>query len=515
MGERKEGPAILVIRKSGSRPIRNLQITLRFTISGALCVVDYNVAEFSKNVAIALNAYGGRWNGSAWVGNFLTPLDYVARVDPTDILVEGFQGWGTSLCWWANVVARYPNRDAYANLAFNFLKLNIVRYNIGGGENPQGPGTLEFRARMPGFEPRRGMWTWDADLNQRWMLKAAIARGVNRVEAFANSPPYWMTVSGSVTGAKGGGNNLLVDCEKDYAIYLAEAVSNIGRLDGVTFHSIAPMNEPAGGWWNFGRISEGCHMSVDQQERVINLLRTELDRRGLKLAIDAPEDWDERSGVNTLNSFAQGTRNNVGQISTHTYWANDGVELNTLAGSLGKPLWHTEYGDDDATGMRTARRIRDDLRWLRPLAWCYWQVVDYAGGWGMLYNPLDEKGDFSYTINRKFYAIGQFTRFLRPGCEIVDCGDANSIAGYDPLTGSLAIVTVNDNVADFTVTFDLRGFSAVGDTVQCYRTSASESLKQISPIDVTGRQFISTVPAQSVTTFLLQHVTAEGPREKH
>ena len=62
--------------------------------------------------------------------------DYTALVDPNVVVVTNFEGWGTSLCWWANVVGGYPNRETYADLAFSQLKLNIVRYNIGGGENP-------------------------------------------------------------------------------------------------------------------------------------------------------------------------------------------------------------------------------------------------------------------------------------------------------------------------------------------------------------------------------------------
>ncbi|HEV2327810.1 MAG TPA: hypothetical protein VGY56_03365 [Verrucomicrobiae bacterium] len=62
--------------------------------------------------------------------------DYTATINPNSRLVKDFHGWGTSLCWWANVVGNYPNRTNYMDLAFNTLKLNIVRYNIGGGQNP-------------------------------------------------------------------------------------------------------------------------------------------------------------------------------------------------------------------------------------------------------------------------------------------------------------------------------------------------------------------------------------------
>jgi len=435
------------------------------------------------------------------------PRAYTARIDPRNVLVDKFQGWGVSLCWWANVVGGYSNRDTCADMIFNTLKLNIVRYNIGGGENPNGPDSLEFRARVPGFEPARGNWNWNADQSQRWMLKAALARGVDRVEAFANSPPYWMTVSGSVTGGHDGAANLQGSCEQDFAAYLAEVIQHLGQSDGVTFDAITPLNEPSSDWWKYGGHQEGCHMAAKQQNRLINLLQAELQKRGLRTLIDAPEDNDEQSGIHDLKHYTRKALKDVGQISTHSYGANNPAGLKSLAAHLHKPLRQTEYGDGEPTGMKMARRIRDDLAILRPISWCYWQAVDYAG-WGLLNNPLEADGTQNFFATRKFYTFEQFTRFLRPGCNLIACGDQNSIAGYDPSSHTLAIVTVNDSMADFTVTYDLSGFSATSPTAQPYRTSQSEDVKQLAPLTVKNQKFVSVIPAQSVTTFVLQHAMA-------
>jgi len=205
-----------------------------------------------------------------------------ATVDPTTVLVPNYEGWGSSLCWWANVVGGYANRTDYCNLAFTTLKLNIVRYNIGGGENPSIPDELGFEKRIPGFEPSAGVWDWSADANQRWILKEAVALGADHVEAFANSPPWWMTVSGSVTGAEGNSghnDNLQSAHETDFASYLATVVSNLTVLDGINFELVTPMNEPEGPWGfatNAG-AQEGCHMDSGQQARVVNDLRSALN----------------------------------------------------------------------------------------------------------------------------------------------------------------------------------------------------------------------------------------------
>jgi len=59
----------------------------------------------------------------------------------------------------------------------------------------------------PGDE---AMWDWSADANQCWWLDAVRGRVRTPIfEAFSNSPPWFMTVSGRVSGAeKGSDDNL-------------------------------------------------------------------------------------------------------------------------------------------------------------------------------------------------------------------------------------------------------------------------------------------------------------------
>ena len=440
--------------------------------------------------------------------------DYTAVVDPAQIVVTNFDGWGTSLCWWANVAGGYANRATYADLAFTQLKLNIVRYNIGGGENPGLTNSItNYRAIMQGFEPTSGVWNWNADQNQRWMMRAALARGANRVEAFANSPPWWMTVSGSVTGSVGGtNNNLQVGYENAFAGYLASVVSNLSVLDGVHFDFVTPLNEPSQNWWTYANgKQEGCHISPDQQARLVNDLRAELNARASQAGIDAAEDYSESSSLNDVNAYTASTAGNLGLLSTHTYSANNPGGLQALALSVGRPLWVAEYGDGDATGLTMARRIHDDLTGLRARAWVYWQFVDNAGGWGCLYNPLttNSSGGFttSYTINQKFYVLGQFSQFIRPGCEIISAGDTNTLAAYDPGNKNLTLVILNTGTTGFNVTYDLRAFSSVPASTAVYQTASGETLAVLPTVPVTNRQFTAAVPAQSVTTFVLTNVS--------
>lgn len=434
--------------------------------------------------------------------------DYTATVNPRTVIINNYLGWGTSLCWWANVVGGYSNRDDYANLAFTQLRLNIVRYNIGGGENPALTNTItDYRAIMQGFEPTNGVWNWNADQNQRWMLQAALARGATLVDAFANSPPWWMTVSGSVTGAAGGTNNLQVSYEGAFGTYLATVVSNLALLDGVHFNYVTPMNEPSDAWtYNNGK-QEGCHMSTAQQAPVINDLRSALNISLPAAGIDAPEDYDEYQSLNDLESYPDATDNNIALCSTHTYSANDPASLASEVRTLGKSMWVTEYGDGDGTGLTMAQRIHDDITGMGVQAWVYWQVVDNASGWGFLYNQLTTNGNgtftTNYTINEKFYAIGQFSEYVRPGCQIVSVNDSNTLAAYTMSNSTLVLVAVNTNTSAFNVTYNLSAFGAVPWQVAVTQTATGENMVAKPPIAIVSNQFTSALPARSVTTFVL------------
>jgi hypothetical protein len=218
--------------------------------------------------AIAANS-GIQWNNFSL--KVVPTASYTATVNPSSIISTNFLGWGTTLSWWANVVGSYTNRDDYVNLAFNILKLNIVRYEIGAGQNPSIVITNPpYRAQMQGFEPSNGVWNWSADLNQRWVLQAAEARGANLVEALSVSPPWWMCVNSNVNGNASGTNNLQTDYEVAFATYLATVISNLTVLDGDHFNNLTPMNEPSLGTTTdvYGGY-EYCHMSNDQQQRVI------------------------------------------------------------------------------------------------------------------------------------------------------------------------------------------------------------------------------------------------------
>ncbi len=434
---------------------------------------------------------------------------YTSTINPGSVLVTNFQGWGTSLQWWANMVGGYANRTNYINLLFDTLKLNVVRYEIGGGQNPSvnNPNT-PYKANMQGFESTNGVWSWNADLNQRWVLQQAEANGASLVEAFAVSAPWWMCVSSNVDGNVAGTNNLQADCETNFAIYLATVVSNLTVLDGDHFNYLIPMNEPSLG--TVGQITNGyetCHVSNDQQQRVVNDLRAQLNADAPSVGVDAPGDYDEYEAYVDLTAYSTTTLGSLALFSTHSYIQNDAASLAGEAASQKRPLWVAEYGDSDSTGLTMAQHIHDDITGMKEQAWVYWMAVNSDAGNAFLYNGLAAPGSgysTSYIIYEKYYAMGQFSEFVRPGCEILSVNDSYTLAAYNPTNSSLVLVMVNTNTSSFGVTYNLSKFSSIPwQNVAAYQTSAASNMVALPATTITGGQFTSLIPAKSVTTFVL------------
>src|ERR1035438_1297380 len=287
------------------------------------------------------------------------------------------------------------------------------------------------------------------------MLHKALSLGANHVEASSYSPPWWMTVSGSVTGSTNGtSSNLQTNYESAFAFYLAIVVSNLTVNDGITFDLVTPMNEANSSWWVYGGSQPGCAMGAAQQSRVVVDLRSNLNAVNLPaVGIDASEDIGPSTTLGSLDNYSTAGLNDVSVITTHTYSSSGLVTMRNQAGAWQKPVWMAEYGDGDATGLTMARRIHDDITGMWAQAWVYWQVCDYAG-WGCISNSLDGSGDTSYTLAEKFYVLGQFSQYISPGSQILNIGDTNSLAAYNSTSNSLVIVTVNDSANAYTAGFD-------------------------------------------------------------
>lgn len=436
---------------------------------------------------------------------------------------EGFEGWGTSLAWWANVLGGWKDKqkeNEVMDLLFDpdrGLGLTIVRYNIGGGENPE---LKELRpgGDVPGFQPEKGQWDWEADANQRSVLQGALKRGVTIAEAFSNSPPYWMTVSGSVTGAVDGGNNLKDDQYDAFADYLTEVVKRYRDEWGITFRTLDPLNEPSSNWWKKGNIQEGAHFTTDKQALLIRKVAASLASKGLTgTGVSAADDNSIDETVENLLAYDPETLDAISQINTHSYNGSRMEELRELAGKLGKPLWMSEYGtggsephshEDMSSVQELAERIMFDLKVMKPAAWVYWQAVEDEGAgnnWGFIHAGFT--GKEQYAMTKQFYGMAQFSKFIRPGAAVIPTDDGRTLAAYDAEHGRLVLVIRNE-LSEKNVVFDLSGYSYPASAVaEVYQTSADSNLERLDDLKTSAAGLEITAADNSVTTVVIDGVS--------
>ncbi|KAJ1561981.1 hypothetical protein HK096_002597, partial [Nowakowskiella sp. JEL0078] len=414
-----------------------------------------------------------------------------------------WEGFGCNLCWWGVYIGCAPEKEQniICDLFFThkfvtileesvpglglkivrfvdfspFLlrsssKFSIARYNIGGCGRD---GDIEnLKENLPlGFSWIKcveGFWKnpenkdidsesfdWSRDEAQRSILAKAIERGAKNIEFFSNAPMWWMTEEKSSACGRLLSKNL-----REYAYYLAAVVWKARNNWGVELKSIAPFNEPSAWWWKYPGSQEGCILSRDEQRTILGLLRYELDERGLfDVIISASDENDVSTAVDTWKNYAKyppvidGKPTNdpalkfVGKCNVHSYYGLQPGRDNKNRENLRKcvankvPLWASEYGDNDGSGFDLAKTIFQDLHYLQPSAWFYWQPTEPYSSWGLTNSQCDTQSKENskasntfartYHVYTKIYVFAHFTRFLLPGYLILGTSEQDTIAAYD------------------------------------------------------------------------------------
>lgn len=436
---------------------------------------------------------------------------------------QTFEGWGTSLCWWAITSGKWneTNRNNLIGAIVDpdtGLGYNCFRYNIGGGDQPGHTHLSGVRA-VPGFKPTEsGAYDWTADPYQRNILLGIAARGKDLVfEAFSNSPPWWMTVNGCASGNKDGADNLKPAYFTAFADYLTEVVKHYKEVWGITFRTVEPFNEPSSGYWKENGGQEGCGFK-SQQSKMIKELGKKLVEKNLfpTVKVSAADETSLDQAMTSIKSYDDSAFSYLSQINSHSYggWAYRKT-VDSLAQVHKKNLWQSESGplgkgDKDTTDitMWMSNVIIQDLRQMKPNAWIDWQVCDPVENWRSI-EINDSRQSFKY--NKRFYMHAAFSRFIRPGSRIISSSDTNSVAALVPSTGNLVVVLRNNAYADKDYTIDLSKCNTLGTSALIYRFALPEgTLKKQADIPVDNKKVSFTAPKQSITTCVVSVSTSIG-----
>ncbi|WP_156759406.1 RICIN domain-containing protein [Microbacterium karelineae] len=342
---------------------------------------------------------------------------------------DEFEGWGTSLVWFANATGGYPEelREQLYQAVFgdDGLDLNIARYNIGGGNASDVDDYLRAGGAVDGWwaaDPDGSTGTYggaattyaerdtilaefdaddpshydlSADETQRWWVDRLVADDrITHWETFANSAPYFMTESGYVSGGfDAGDEQLKPEADEAFARYLVNVTERLEAEHGIQVETIDPFNEPNTNYWGtqladgvpVGGRQEGMHVGPERQVDVVGALAGALDGAATDARIAAMDETNPGLFATNWAAYPAEARDEVARMNVHTYGTDGRLVVRDLAKQADTPLWMSEIegswvdGYDPVNienGLGIAGRIMDDLRELEPSAWVLWQPVE-------------------------------------------------------------------------------------------------------------------------------------------
>ncbi|WP_291862805.1 glycoside hydrolase [Marinilabilia sp.] len=451
------------------------------------------------------------------------------------------------------------------------IGLSLWRFNIGAGSAEQGLASDIGNSwrRSQCFLNEDGTYDWTKQAGQQWFLRAAEKRGVESFLGFVNSPPVHYTKNGKAYSPGGTNINLEFGRIPDYADFLATVCQHFEQ-EGLAFDYLSPVNEPQWNWDSPGQ--EGSPATNGDIASILRELSPKLEEKNVQTQIVVPEagelqflygDFGNAGREDQLHAFFNSSSSHyVGDLSNvkkvalgHSYFTTADVntlvdvrktlgnELNNNGGTAG--FWQSEFcilenapdiGDGwgrdlgMGTALYVAKVIHFDLALANAQSWSWWTALsqgDYKDGLIYLDNgtndngaPLDPgaeslKNDGYYRESKLLWALGNYSRFIRPGMVRVKSGfsipksetfQASNVmfsAYKDPVENKLVMVFVNYSDSDKKMTIGSLGgtFNISGNQFDSYTTSVEKNLEK------------GEMPAESIIIEKRSVVTLVGKME--
>ncbi len=445
------------------------------------------------------------------------------------------------------------------------IGLSLWRFNIGAGSSEQGDSSQigSVWTRSECFLTPDNKYDWSKQKGQRHFMQLAKQRGVSQFLGFILSAPVYWTQNGLATNTgRGATFNLKEDRYDDYAGFMADVVEGVEKHDGIRFNYICPFNEPDGHWNWVGPKQEGTAATNQEVAKTVRLLGNEFVKRKLDTKILVSESFDYNClfrvhpyvkanrgyqiqsffTPDSTETYLGNTPNVPRRMVGHSYWTNTPIsDLRSIRLQLGNELkkhnldfWQTELcimGNDEEIGggggvdltMKTAlyvaRIIHHDLVYANASAWQWWRSVatgDYRDG--LIYaNPDKSLVDGSFTDSKLMWALGNYSRFIRPGAKrlgitafdksgkVVTEGDTDPyaimISAYKNADNTPVVVVINYNNDAKRININWAGKSPKYWKAYYTTDKAGDDLAPKNKIKYGSELFI---PARSVITLVGQ-----------
>jgi len=471
-----------------------------------------------------------------------------------NVIHQEIDGFGGSNAW-----TGLPQNSAAANEVVKLLYsktegagFSILRNRIPFRERLAGDNNPEFNDDFVtlksdntyNFTDNGGVKTFKLNWNS-WDLagtKALISKikslGKNGPENLVVMSSPWTTPNNRVTqwkedvtdaGAKNYAINwktpdvwgrLKKDKYGDYADLLADYVKNFETKMGAPLAILSIQNEP-----NWKTNYESTYWNGTD---IRDFLKTITDRFPLKginpqtdigIMIPEYENFDIDFNEMIKPSLDDPKSNSViSYIALHQY--NGAYDSSGKAGaksfpqiiSSGKRFWQTEVSGSGpnmpaGTGIDNAlfyaKMIHYDMTLTQINAFLFWWLWTNDGN-NDFTGVLIKVDGSKVTASTRLYAMGQYSRFIRPGWNRIEADSSPSpeiyVSAYaNTKTGEIAIVAINSGNSNAEITFNLEG--AVFSSLDTWRTSENEKIASIGKASFENNKSTANLPKKSISTF--------------
>ncbi|MCM1115091.1 MAG: hypothetical protein NC397_06295 [Clostridium sp.] len=366
-------------------------------------------------------------------------------------VIKEIKGFGGSAAWWSPQISSSKTADEVVDLLYgdNGLKMNIYRYNVGGGYEADNLRMKNPWRPVKSFMNKDGSFDWNADKNATDIMKKALDTGnVDTLIFFANSPHFTQTVTSQTSGGfTEHFSNLAKDKYDAFAKYMIDIAEHF-LAEGYPVKYISPINEPQWKWGGDYVWQEGCHYEPEEVRDCFLAFAKELDRRGSSLLLYGMESGNiseqtkeyytllakEPLIMKYLDVFAYhsyGSDNNLENKIDFGKWAKSNISIR-----LDMSEWCELPCKKDTKSIEStlimARIIGEDLIYTGAESWTAWVCAnqrDNAVRDGKCYSDglLVAKDDWSdYYIAMRYYAMAHYSKYIPIGSKSLDIGFTTS-----------------------------------------------------------------------------------------
>ena len=485
-----------------------------------------------------------------------------------DSVFQTLDNFGTSAAFELNEITddwSKPHLDSLAALLFDTtfkadgsprgIGLSGFRVEIGACTIDNGDTSRISRvtARSKCALRPNGSYDWSQmDAETYWVRKAHNYK-LKSVIGYSNSPPIYHTRNGLGCRTQTQfASNLRPDAYDDFAEYLARVARHYDSL-GTPLHYISPVNEPQWEWtcatqegtqWStqeIGVLADSVSAAFVRKNVSTNILLTEAGQLDFIYSITSPNN-DNNPSTNQLRLWSPTNPISVLNrpkimpfVVGHSYWTDDSdTKLLNIRNNLARAMrdtnsslryWQSEFSfisngyrdlgtnpTSHQLSLTLAKVIHADLVFGNAIAWQWWETFESTTSLPRYRLVQVDRSAETATPEKNYWALGHYSRFIRPGMRRVHAQRSDAITTlqtlrdvmptvfHDPRNGNMTVVLVNYRSDARTVKLKLAG---VPDSVQMTPYLSTDSLSMARRTAVRLGDSIA-LPARSIMTLVFK-----------